>query len=572
MYDPQTPKNAVAAIRVSSVKQGTDGDSPEAQREQMEVFAKNKGIIIKKFFVFLESASKEQQPMQEAIDYCKKSKNGIDLFIIKSIDRFTRGGSTPYDLLKTQLDNSDVSLIDIYGVISNSKVNTLEHLGVEYKWSVFSPSKKSEILEAERGKDELRDIMSRMIGAEVRYTRLGYWMRPPPYGFASKKIDTANGKRTVLYPHPKESKLIKQMYELRASGKYSDREIAETMNDAGYRTRIRNKRSKSDPNKIIEKIGGQPLNERDLWRLLRKPIYAGINTEKWTNDEPVKCVFDGLVSIRLFNRANQSKRTILELPNNKVVIHDNVPGRKSLNVGTNSPNYPYKMFVMCPQCDKPLLGSASRGKSGKLYPAYHCNKRGHNFRISKKELEDKVTDFVSSLHIEPARLDELFRAVETSWEHVNAKYQVEIQSVEDRIVELENEATLTVGKLKVLNSETAIKYMEGDLMKTEKQIEELEVQKQDLKTKKPINFDKILARIKYFVEHLDELLIQQIDPVKRAQFFGVLFDKLPNYADIEGRTLQNGALHPLIELIKNPSKLDESLMVIPRRIELLLPG
>ena len=80
-------KNAVAAIRVSTAKQGTDGDSPEAQKEQIERFAENKGVTIKKFFVFMESASKEQQPMQEAVDYCKDPKNTVDLFIIKSIAR-----------------------------------------------------------------------------------------------------------------------------------------------------------------------------------------------------------------------------------------------------------------------------------------------------------------------------------------------------------------------------------------------------------------------------------------------------------------------------------------------------
>ena len=93
--------NAVGAIRVSSTRQGTEGDSPEAQKEQIEKFAAGKGFVIKKFFVFMESASKEQQPMQEAIDYCKDPLNGISHFIIKSIDRFTRGGSLPYDLLKS---------------------------------------------------------------------------------------------------------------------------------------------------------------------------------------------------------------------------------------------------------------------------------------------------------------------------------------------------------------------------------------------------------------------------------------------------------------------------------------
>ncbi len=147
-----TIKNAVGAIRVSTTKQGSEGDSPEAQREQIERFVANKGFAIKKFFVFLESASKEQQPMQEAIDYCTNPKNDISHFIIKSIDRFTRGGSLSYDLLKNQLEDSKVKLIDIHGIIGAEKINTLEHLDIQYRWSVYSPSKKSEILEAERSR------------------------------------------------------------------------------------------------------------------------------------------------------------------------------------------------------------------------------------------------------------------------------------------------------------------------------------------------------------------------------------------------------------------------------------
>jgi DNA invertase Pin-like site-specific DNA recombinase len=94
MHSELNGKNAVAAIRVSTTKQGTDGDSPEAQKEQIERFAANKGVTIKKYFVFMESASKDQQPMQEAVDYCTRGEKRVDLFIIKSIDRFTRGGSS----------------------------------------------------------------------------------------------------------------------------------------------------------------------------------------------------------------------------------------------------------------------------------------------------------------------------------------------------------------------------------------------------------------------------------------------------------------------------------------------
>ena len=123
-------KNAVAAIRVSTEKQGRDGDSPEAQKEQIERYAAARGISIKQFFVFLESASKDQQPVQPAIDYCKNPKNDIQLFIIKSIDRFTRGGSHAYGELTAQLDHCKVKLVDIYGVISGEEVNTLDHLEI----------------------------------------------------------------------------------------------------------------------------------------------------------------------------------------------------------------------------------------------------------------------------------------------------------------------------------------------------------------------------------------------------------------------------------------------------------
>ena len=45
---------------------------------------------------------------------------------------------------------------------------------MEYKWSVTTSSHKTELLEAERAKDEVRDILTGMIGSEIRYTQIGY--------------------------------------------------------------------------------------------------------------------------------------------------------------------------------------------------------------------------------------------------------------------------------------------------------------------------------------------------------------------------------------------------------------
>ena len=545
--------NAVAAIRVSSTKQGTEGDSPEAQKEQIERFAQSKDINIKKFFVFMESASKEQQPMQEAVDYCKNPKNKIDLFIIKSIDRFTRGGSLSYDLLKTQLEQADVQLVDIYGIISSNKVNTLEHLGFEYRWSVYSPTKKSEILEAERSKDELRDIMSRLVGAEIRYTKLGYWMRKPPYGYTGEKVEATHGKRVILKPHPEEAYFIKAMFRLRAEGKHIDRAIVSGMNEMGYRS-----------------AKGAQLNEHHLWRLLRNPIYAGVNNEKWTGDQPVKCAFEGLVSIELFNRANKGRKCIIEHPDGRISIETRKEERYQTEKGKRSSDFPYRRYIACPKCNRLLLGSASRGKSGKYYPAYHCTKGDHNFRISKRELEERVDQFVADLKLSPQYLDQIFETVRSSWEQLQAKQEVSLRHIEKQVTKLEAEMMQTIQKIKVLTNQTAIKYMEDDIVRLEKEIDDLKQRHQDLIAKKSLDLDKMKARLKHVVEHLGLHFKNQAHPLKKAQLFGLLFDKKPTYEELEGGTPKSSllqVLNPVFSLMSSKTYQ----MVTPRRIELRFP-
>ena len=561
MQSELSGKNAVAAIRVSTTKQGTDGDSPEAQKEQIERFAETKGITIKKYFVFMESASKEQQPMQEAVDYCKNATNGIDLFIIKSIDRFTRGGSLSYDMLKSQLETSKVQLVDIYGVISSQQVNTLDHLGFEYKWSVYSPSKKSEILEAERSKDELRDIMSRMIGAEIRYTQNGYWMRQPPYGYYSEKVDTNQGKRTVLRPREEEAVFIRKMFEMRAEGLLTDSEIVEKLNDLGYQTRVSFIRNKDDLSKVISKKGGKLLTVKSMQRIIQNTIYAGINVEKWTNYSPTKCVFDGLISIDLFNRANRSKRYIgYNEADGEYEIHRQAPKKHLVEKVMNNPDFPYKKFVLCPECRGTLLGSASRGKTGKYYPAYHCSNKGHYFRVPKDQMDEKIVQFIRRIKVNQDQIDLLLDTVRKEFERRQSMTGDDEKTLEKHIQAFKGEAETALSKIMLLSNPTAIAYLENEIDQIHQKITKLEREKQEMKGKKPIDIDRILARVRYFMEHLDLLLLKQSDPHKKAQLFGVLFDELPTYDDLDYGT-QKTPLFAGVNSVFRLASLEKSLMV-----------
>lgn len=470
--------------------------------------------------------------MQEAIDYCKNPKNDIQLFVIKSIDRFTRGGSYSYDHLKMQLERYGVKLVDIYGVISSQKVNTLEHLGVSFNWSVYSPTKKAEILEAERAKDEMRDIMSRMIGAEIRYARMGYWVRESPIGYILEKIETPNGKRCILKPHSVESQWIIKMFELRCRGTLDDHQIVGEINKLGFRTRIDYVRDPKDRTKIIKEHGGNSLNIKGLWRYIQNPIYAGVNTEKWNNGIAVKCKFPGLVSIETFNQANKGKNFIAE-ENGELKIYKKAPPEYLIKKGVRNSDFAYKKIVMCPHCQRPLIGSATKGRLGKYYPAYHCDKRGHYFRVTKDDFEKTITKFVNTIELAPNYSEELVKAVVEEWEKREKEMNKDKENIDVKITELKTQVKLTVDKIKMLTSEIAIKYLEEDLVKTEQQIADLLIEKGKVDVEKPTDMRIVMAYIKYYLDNMKYLLLEHKDPIIRANSFGVLFDEAPTYQEID---------------------------------------
>ena len=419
-------------------------------------------------------------------------------------------------------------------------------------------------MEAERSKDELRDIMTRMVGAEVRYTRLGYWMRRPPYGYVSERIETAHGKRTILRPHPQEAQFITEMFRLRTSERYTDEEIAQKLNEMGYQGR-------SIRSRTPQNTKGYPLTATRLWQIVRNPIYAGINNEKWTNGQPVKCAFNGLVSLSLFNKANKGKRIIVEHEGGKITIRDEKEERHTTTKGTRNADFPYKRLVVCPQCNKPLLGSYSKGKSGKRYPAYHCHRRGHYFRVRKEDLEARVDQFMSSLQMAPEYVDRLSECLSSQWEKAQTRHESRLTNLDNRIQTLQNEIDTVIQKFKILNNASAIRRMEEELEKLEREIDGLKEQKQALETKKPQDYKALCAKLKHFVKHLDAGFRRQMQPIKRAKLFDMLFDQPPTYEDLAGQTPGSpifSSVNPLF-LAKNYQKLS---LVTPRGIEPLFPG
>ena len=549
MSPTSQPRIGLLAIRVSSDKQGLDGDSPEAQREQGEAYAKAHNIVITETIILLESASHEVQPMQKVIDVCKDKSKGFQVVLIKSIDRFTRGGGDYYSPLKRQLTRLGIALEDMYGVIGKQQINTLEHTGFKYYWSEFNPTQKSEYLEAERAKDEMRDIMSRMIGAEIRYTQLGYWMRRPHYGFRSVKIDTKNGKRTILKPDKNEAKFIIRLFEMRAAHVYTNQQIADELNSMGFRSRVTIVRDKYDRTKIKRQIGGRKMTAKMIDQYTSKLVYCGIIKEKWTHDKPVKAQFDGLVSVDLFNEANRGRVFVeIDSRDNIIIKRKAVPDHLK-NKQVYNPDYPYKQVVACPKCGKTLSGSATRGKLGKHYPAYHCSRDGHYFRVPKPEFDKTIEGFVRAITIKPEYIDDVIAAIAELWrERQTRQIDANRQRLEHRD-SLQSQIKATVDRMRVVTSETALKYLEEDILSVEKELAELdeEIARQP---NLQAEFDQVLQYAKYILEHLSELLLDLCNPLRKAAFFGAIFNKLPTYDEINFGTHKNSPPPEVNELFQ----------------------
>ncbi len=342
------------------------------------------------------------------------------------------------------------------------------------------------MLEAERAKDEVRDILTRMIGSEIRYTQLGYWSRSAPYGYKTDKIETNNGKRTILAELPSEGQIIKRMYELRSQGTLSDEQIAQEMNRLGFKTPVKIVRDKHDRTRVARQTGGKPMTSKLLRAYIKKTIYAGVNTEKWTGEKPVKCKFAGLVSIELFNAANRGKIQITIDPSDPdhPVVGEAPKNPKFVKKNVFNNEFPYRKVICCPECNHLLLGSASRGRLGKYYPAYHCSHHGHYFRVPRKDFDAAVSEFIERVTVKPERFNEVMEAVIAVWKKRQAQVDTDKENYAKRREELESEIKVIVNKMKIVNSQTAIKYMEEDVVKLEQEITNLETKNEETATKK----------------------------------------------------------------------------------------
>jgi hypothetical protein len=105
-------------------------------------------------------------------------------------------------------------------------------------------------------------------------------------------------------------------------------------------------------------------------------------------------------------------------------------------------------------------------------------------------------------------------------------------------------------------------------MQVEQELNKLNDEKERKEKEKPVSFEVVMAYAKYFLQHMDYLLLQQIDPLKKADFFSVIFNETPTYAEIASVTTNSGqnawdltGINELFKIKKDTPNPDVSFMV-----------
>ena len=521
--------NCVVQCRVSTPGQAQEGESLEVQEATLRRFVATKGWnIVPNGSVWKSALSGRtiaRADFEEILAFIKSHPRLVQYYVFRSIDRATRAGTTEYGRMKEELLKLGVQMVDTYGVIQPS-LNTLSDLGFHYPWSSFSPSEITENVLSTTAKQEVTTILTRLMGQEIRLTQQGYRTRRAADGYLNAKVVVEGKRRPVQVPDPKRAPFVIAMFELRAQG-VSDPQIVRRLNAMGYRTPIR-QRWNAQRSQVVGRRGGRPLTVKKLQQDILNPIYAGVLCEKWTHYRPVRAQYQGLVSIALWNRANQGRVYLEERVDGSIELTRSSGSKTGNFRRRDNPLFPLK-FILCPLCRKDMRGSESRSKSGRKVPYYHCSRPGHPYLgIPKATFENKVSAYVRRLRFDPAIIPVLEAAFLDKYRERVAEIDRASEAVKRNAADLEAEQALKVEAYSRSESTVVRQLLEREIEALDARIKEAGSEGVSMR----INRDDIksfMREVKPVLEHPHKALLGLENPHTQRELFRLVFEKMPTY-------------------------------------------
>ena len=462
-------KKAIIYCRVSTQEQVDTGGSLTTQERICRDYALKNGyeIVAEPFIEEGESAKTALRPeLQKMLKYCAQNQKEVDALIIYKIDRLSRN-TDDYSFLRMFFAKYDIK------IISTSEKFEDNPVGRFIENTMANVAQLDNDIRAERTKNGM-----------IEATRAGRYTFRAPFGYTKGMV---NGEKNIVINDDK-AKFIKRVFELLATGLYSQEEARQIINKEGA------------------KINDKYLSKQYFYKLTRNKIYKGI-VDAFDLGE-IRGSFEPIVSDELFDRV-------------QYIITKK--GKRQSGYVVDNPDFPLRNFVVSEQGHK-MDGAWAKGNGRNKLPYYRF--RGLNgYNTHKEVLEDKFRAFTKQYEYSAKYADLLNDAIKLNWEQRNQSGKKTKNQNEKKITELKQKQGLVIEKN--LNGVIPDNLLKEQLERINTEIGKLTDNVQDY-----TNLDNVQEVLDYSLWFMQNLSTEteklEIERRKKLQRFlfpqGIIFD------------------------------------------------
>jgi site-specific DNA recombinase len=353
----------------------------------------------------------------------------------------------------------------------------------------------------------------------------GRWVWKAPYGYENTRVD---GKKNIAPVSGSLPQIIREAW---------------VMVDAGFS--LAEVRIQLYPKGLEH--NGKIVPFQTISKMFRKTVYKGV-IDKFN----LNIVSESIVPIvepELWDRVLAR----LEGKNNKPAVYTKLRS-----------DFPLRGTLYC-QYGHRMTASSPRGNGG-VYPKYHCptcRKKGTSY--DRDDTEKRFVEYASGIQYSPPLHDALSTAIELALGQRRKSSSGKVKQLKSRLAELEDmEMQIGEKNLKGIYSDV---YTQKLLRKNAKDVSEIIEQLGEIKTYSTEHEDVIQFGLSA-LSNVGSVWLQVKDVYVKDRFQKWLF---PAGLEFDGEKFGTTVL-PLCLSIKNDLSEEKSLLVTPRRVELLLPG
>ena len=347
---PNTVRRAVLYARVSSKEQEREGFSIPAQLELLRNYAIAQGITITEEFIDVETAKESGRGnFNNMVRYLRRHKN-VATILVEKTDRLYRNFS---DMVT--LDKMDVEL---HFVKEGSVISDESRSSEKFVHGI-------KVLMAKQYIDNLSEEVHKGMKQKAKE---GIYPSSAPMGYMN--ASGPDGKR-IIQVDPNQGPIVRRMFELYATGSYSNKELAGKAQELGFKTRK----------------PGATLAPGTVHKMMQNPFYKG--QFKWLG-KLHEGLHEPLVSEDLWDR-----------------VQFVLSKRSNAKSGASVNKFAFTGMVTCGHCGCALVGEIKKKK----YIYYHCT--GFKGKCGEPYTPEKVLEDAFTANLRRLRLDDdVFRYIQ----------------------------------------------------------------------------------------------------------------------------------------------------------------